>query len=123
MRKWASRLRAVATDVGSTQSAWVARSPLAAARQRAIEGLEPTLREALLSIDENDGRGNAVKTLRDAVVASELPVVETHLSNVHSREEFRHHSVLSAVCLGVVLGFGKRSYFAALDALIGHLDT
>ena len=60
--------------------------------------------------------------LRDAVVACELPVVETHLSNVHAREAFRHHSVLSAVCLGVVLGFGKRSYFAALDALIRHLD-
>lgn len=61
--------------------------------------------------------------LRDAVVASELPVVETHLSNVHAREPFRQHSVLSAVCLGVVLGFGKRSYFAALDALVRHLDA
>ena len=61
--------------------------------------------------------------LRDAVVSCELPVVETHLSNVHARESFRHHSVLSAVCLGVVLGFGKRSYFAALDALVRHLDT
>jgi len=61
--------------------------------------------------------------LRDAVVSCELPVVETHLSNVHARESFRHHSVLSAVCLGVVLGFGKHSYFAALDALVRHLDT
>ena len=61
--------------------------------------------------------------LRDAIVASELPVVETHLSNVHAREEFRHHSVVSAVCLGVVLGFGKRSYVAALDAVIHHLDA
>ena len=61
--------------------------------------------------------------LRDAVVASELPVIETHLSNVHAREAFRHHSVMSAVCLGVVLGFGKQSYFAALDVLIRHLDA
>lgn len=59
--------------------------------------------------------------LRDAVVACELPVVETHLSNVHAREEFRHHSVLSGVCLGVVLGFGKHSYTAALEALVRHL--
>ena len=61
--------------------------------------------------------------LRDAVVACELPVIETHLSNVHAREEFRHTSVVSAVCLGVVLGFGKRSYLVALDALIRHLDS
>lgn len=59
--------------------------------------------------------------LRDAVVATELPVVETHLSNVHAREAFRHHSVLSGVCLGVVLGFGKASYAAALEALVRHL--
>ena len=59
--------------------------------------------------------------LRDAVVASELPVIETHLSNVHAREEFRHRSVLSGVCLGVVLGFGKHSYAAALDAMARHL--
>ena len=60
--------------------------------------------------------------LRDAVVACELPVVETHLSNVHAREEFRHHSVLSGVCLGVVLGFGRASYAAALDALVRYLS-
>jgi len=61
--------------------------------------------------------------LRDAVVACELPVVETHLSNVHAREEFRHHSVLSAVCLGVILGFGKDSYFAAFGVLTRHLQA
>ena len=61
--------------------------------------------------------------LRDAIAACGLPVVETHLSNVHAREEFRHSSVLSAVCLGVVGGFGKHSYVIALDGLLAHLDT
>lgn len=61
--------------------------------------------------------------LRDAITAVEIPVVETHLSNVHAREEFRHTSVVSAVCLGVVAGFGATSYRLALDALAAHLDA
>lgn len=61
--------------------------------------------------------------LRDAISAVGLPVVETHLSNVHAREEFRHTSMLTAVCLGVVGGFGRTSYRLALDALISHLET
>ncbi len=60
--------------------------------------------------------------LRDAIAATELVVVETHLTNVHNREEFRHTSVLAPVCLGVVTGFGPDSYFVALDALLRHLD-
>lgn len=59
--------------------------------------------------------------LRDAIASIEIPVVETHLSNVHAREEFRHRSVVSAVCLGVVAGFGADSYLVAMDGLLRHL--
>lgn len=60
--------------------------------------------------------------LRDAIVATGKPVVETHLSNVHARETFRHTSLLAPVCIGVVSGFGTDSYLLALDGLLRHLD-
>ena len=55
--------------------------------------------------------------LRDAIAAIDIPVAEVHISNVHAREEFRHKSVLSEVCRGVVCGFGASSYLAAITGL------
>lgn len=56
--------------------------------------------------------------LRDAVSAIQIPVIEVHLSNVYARDEFRHISMISAVCKGKVVGFGWRSYELGLRGLI-----
>ena len=55
--------------------------------------------------------------IRDAISSIKIPVVEVHCSNIHAREEFRHKSVISAVCAGSVIGFGKNSYLLAIDAI------
>lgn len=56
--------------------------------------------------------------LQDAIRAVPAPVIEVHISNVHAREEFRHKSMISCACLGVICGFGLDSYRLAVEALL-----
>lgn len=56
--------------------------------------------------------------IMDAIKGVNTPVVEVHISNVHQREEFRHHSVIACACKGVICGFGLDSYRLALEALV-----
>lgn len=57
--------------------------------------------------------------LQDCIRSLQTPVIEVHISNVHKREEFRHHSMISCACAGVICGFGLDSYRLAVEALKG----
>ena len=56
--------------------------------------------------------------LQDAIRAVSAPTIEVHISNVHQREEFRHRSMISCACVGVICGFGLDSYRLAIEALV-----
>ncbi len=68
------------------------------------------------------GYSHTSVALRDTIAAIATPVVEVHMTNTASREEFRHRSLLSAACVGVIMGFGKTSYGLAVRALRDHLS-
>ena len=61
--------------------------------------------------------------LRDALAGVHIPFIEVHLSNVHAREPFRHHSYLADIAKGIICGFGAQSYLLALEAAFTHLKS
>lgn len=61
--------------------------------------------------------------IHDAMKAIKTPVIEVHISNVHQREEFRHHSYISPAAAGIIVGFGLDGYRLAIEGLIGKLKS
>lgn len=59
--------------------------------------------------------------IRDAIASVQVPAVEIHMTNIHAREEFRHTSLISGVCIGQVVGFKELSYILALEGLVDYL--
>jgi 3-dehydroquinate dehydratase-2 len=68
------------------------------------------------------GYSHTSVALLDALLAAEVPVIEVHISNIHKREEFRHHSYVSKAAVGVICGLGIRGYAMALESLAGILE-
>ena len=60
--------------------------------------------------------------IRDAICAVGIKTIEVHMTNIYAREEFRHKSIIASAVLGQIAGFGKQSYFLALDAMLNIID-
>ena len=83
-----------------------------------IDRLQQAISEGVEGVVLNAGAYTHTSiALHDAIRSLRFPVIEVHISNVHQREEFRHHSLISAACKGVICGFGLHSYTLAVEAL------
>jgi 3-dehydroquinate dehydratase-2 len=82
-----------------------------------IDAIHEARRQAGGIVINPGGLTHTSVALMDALTASELPVIEVHLSNIHRRETFRHHSYVSLVATGVICGLGPQGYVLALEAM------
>lgn len=83
-----------------------------------IDRLQQAITEGVEGVVLNAGAYTHTSVaLHDAIRSLHFPVIEVHISNVHQREEFRHRSMISAACQGVICGFGLHSYTLAVEAL------
>lgn len=83
-----------------------------------IDRLQQAISEGVEGVVLNAGAYTHTSVaLHDAIRSLHFPVIEVHISNVHQREEFRHRSMISAACQGVICGFGLHSYMLAVEAL------
>ena len=89
-----------------------------------LTGVDGSIQEYEIAIDKvNYNAGAYTHTsiaLQDCIRSLKCPCVEVHISNVHKREEFRHHSYISCACLGVICGFGLASYDLAIAGIIAN---
>lgn len=81
-----------------------------------VNALQNTTADAIVL--NAGGYSHTSVVIRDAIIAIEKPVVEVHISNIYAREEFRHTSLLSSVCKGVIVGFGLKGYNLAIQSLV-----
>ena len=86
-----------------------------------VTWIQDALGQADVVVINAAGYTHTSVALRDAIAATEVPVVEIHLSNIHAREEFRHHSYVSGVAAGVICGLGAQGSEMAIDALAARL--
>jgi len=87
-----------------------------------INALHDAMEWAMGVVFNPGGYTHTSIALRDAVAAINIPVIEVHLSNVYSRDEFRHKSLIAPVCVGTIAGFGWRSYLLGMRGLVGFLQ-